>query len=242
MSRSSTRDYSSTVHSTVEKVRHSKEDALDEREFELLVDGTYRLDDPYRLQSQFVVLVAGRLGLRLGEITHFRAEWVDWRKGMVVVPRHQPCEKGQGGGICGLCRQQAHQQVEHNEGLAIEDVRPQMWRAKTDAAQRSIPFGFDPRVEMILERFCDEYDRWPLSHTAVRRRLERAGEAADGLEPNDLYPHCLRATCASYLAGKGLSGIELKGMLGWKDTSTGDNYVSQSPENLSRALHQTRLR
>ena len=49
-------------------VRHSRERALSDREFERLLQGIERIDcDWYRLQTRFVVLVAGRLGMRAGE-------------------------------------------------------------------------------------------------------------------------------------------------------------------------------
>lgn len=51
--------------------RHSKDDALNRREYELLLEGCHEIDDDYyALQAKFVALVAGRLGLRAGEIAH----------------------------------------------------------------------------------------------------------------------------------------------------------------------------
>lgn len=74
--------------------RHSKEDALSEREFEELLAATYRLDEYWSLQCRFVVLMAGRLGLRAGEIAHMRSSRVDFRRNMICIPAHQPCESG----------------------------------------------------------------------------------------------------------------------------------------------------
>ncbi|MFB1066430.1 tyrosine-type recombinase/integrase [Natrinema sp. H-ect4] len=232
---------SSALRST-NKTRHSKEDALDEREYELLLEGATRLDEPYSRETRFIVLVAGRLGLRLGEMTHMRESWVDWRKRMIEIPRHQGCDKGKSGGLCGLCKQQMRQQVAHNDDLEIEDVRPSMWRSKTDAAARAVPFDFDPRTELAIERFFDRHDRWPYSHTAIRRRVTKATAAADELEDDSIYPHALRATAASAFAARGLDVLPLQAMMGWANASTAECYVQQSPENTARALHSIHSR
>lgn len=120
----------------------------------------------------------------------------------------------------------------------MDDIRPAMWRSKSDAAARAVPYGFSPRCEIALERFFDEHSKWPYSHTAIRRRIEWAAEEAIGIDPDDIYPQCLRSTCATHMTGKGLSGLKLQGMMGWADASTSENYVAQSPENLSRASHR----
>ena len=95
-------------------VRHSRERALSEREFERLLQGIERIDcDWYRLQTRFVVIVAGRLGIRAGEIAHMRSEWIDFRNGMIQIPEQDTCDKGEDGGPCGYCRSLAQSVVDH---------------------------------------------------------------------------------------------------------------------------------
>jgi len=43
--------------------RHVHEDALDDAEFEQLLDGAKQLRPPWNLEAMFVVLATGRLGL-----------------------------------------------------------------------------------------------------------------------------------------------------------------------------------
>ena len=106
----------------------SKEDSLTDREFELLLEGCYRMDDDYfALEAKFVVLVAGRLGLRAGEIAHLREEWIDWRRRMIVIPGFERCTKGRDGGPCGTCRQSARQKVGHNHDVSLENALAQSW-------------------------------------------------------------------------------------------------------------------
>lgn len=130
------------------QVTHSKELALSEREFELLLDGCRQIPCELRsLEAQFIAFAAGRLGLRSGEIVHIRAEWVDWREQMIRIPAYQPCTKGRDGGLCGSCRQSARQRVEYadvslNRGrLAVVE----------DALGPRLPGAIVERLKAIFE-------------------------------------------------------------------------------------------
>lgn len=217
--------------------KHTKEDALSDREFQLLLEGAAGMRDYYGFQARFVALIAGRLGLRAGEIAHMDESWVDWRRNMIVIPRHDPCSKGKDGGPCGYCRQCARQRVEHNDGLELDEALEYAWSAKTDAAAREVPFDFDPRVSLVVERFFDKYDAWPCSRQAVNRRVTRAAEEAPQLDASEVYPHCLRSTASTFHAARGLDVLPLQAMFGWADLSTAQRYIQKSGENTARALH-----
>ena len=95
-------------------VNHSKENALNEKEYEKILQSIERIDcDWYRLQTRFVVLMSGRLGMRAGEIAHMDEEWVDYREGMIHIPKQDTCTKGENGGSCGYCRSLAKSVVDH---------------------------------------------------------------------------------------------------------------------------------
>jgi len=97
-------------------VTESRELALNDREFELFVRGCRDIDCDLRSQeSMMIAFAGGRLGLRPGELTHIREEWVDWRRRMIEIPAQQDCRKGKYGGICGACRQSVKQQVEYSQ-------------------------------------------------------------------------------------------------------------------------------
>ena len=226
---------------TTDSVHHSKDDALDDRQFELLLEGTHEMGDYRGLEARFVVLVAGRLGLRSGEIVHCREEWADWRRRMLVIPGEQRCESGRSGGLCGSCRQSAKQMADHNPGLSVEDAEGMMWQPKTSAAAREVPFDVDSRAELVIERYFDRFDEFQISQTGVNRRVKRAAEHAEGLEPDEIYPHCLRATAATRFASRGLDVIALQSMFGWANLSTAHNYIRRSGENTARAIRDVQL-
>lgn len=223
-------------HKRVSSVTHSKEHALDEREFELLWEGAHQMDDYQGLEARFIVQVAGRLGLRAGEIAHMRESWVDWREMRIEIPAHQKCRKGKDNDICGSCRQQMQQCVRVNEDVAWEDIEDRWWRPKTEAAVRGVPFDWEPRAELVIDRFFDRFDRFERSYTAIGRRVKRAAEHARELDPDDVYPHCLRSTAATLLAGKGLSAHALCSMFGWVSMSTAEVYLARSDTNTQRAV------
>lgn len=223
------------------QVRHSKQDALSEREFEMLVEGAQRMDGYQGIEARFIVFVAGRLGLRAGEITHLRRDWVDFREKMVNIPGHISCDKGRDGGLCGHCRQQIRQCCEHND-LQWEDVADNWWRPKTEAAVRGVPWDFSPRADLAIERFFDRFDRFGRSYSAIGRRVERAAELADGLDPDDVYPHALRSSAATFQVSRGLKAHALTSMMGWANLATAQVYISRSDQNTRRAVRAAHSR
>jgi integrase len=171
--------------------RHTHEDVLTDREFELLIEACRDLPEPHDLQARFICLAAGRLGLRAGEIAHFQTSWIDWDRSLLRIPHHEPCS-------CGYCRRQAAQEVEHHDALSTETALADRWHPKTASSARAVPFDLSLRVELCLERFADRYDVFPHSRATVTRRVTAASEQAD--ISGRVYSHCLRATAASYHA------------------------------------------
>jgi len=208
----------------------------------MLLEGASRLPEPRDFQARFIVLVGGRLGLRPGEICHSEREWINWRENMIEIPRYSPCTKGNDGAECGYCRDQSRQMTEYNEGISFEDALAQCWSPKTEAAARSVPFDFDSRAEIIVERFFDRYDAYPRSRTSINRRVKAAAEAADEIEAADVYPHCLRATAATFHASRGLNAVTLQAMFGWASLSTAQKYIRKSGKATQRELQNIHSR
>jgi len=225
-----------------DQVRHTKEDALTDREFTLLLEGADRMAEPRGFQARFILLVGGRLGLRPGEICHLDESWVNWRRDMIEIPRHDPCTKGKDGSQCGYCREMSSQMCEFSDDLTMEEALRSRWSPKTEAAARSVPFDWHAKTRIHIERFFDEYDAYPHSRTSINRRVARAAELAEELDPDDVYPHCLRATAASRLAARGLGAVPLQSLLGWAQLSTAQLYIKKSGEATRRELHQAHSR
>jgi integrase len=222
--------------------RHSADDALDDRDYQLLLEATYELGDYYDLETRLAVLCLGRLGLRVGELVHMREQWIDWRRRMIEIPRRDPCTKGRDGGVCGYCRQLAEQQVSHNDDISMDEALSLRWRAKTDSAARSVPFDFHAKAEIVIEQYFDRFSEFQTSKSGVHRRLEKAVDRVETLEADGVYPHCLRATAASHHASRGLDAISLQSLMGWADLSTAHRYVRRSGDRTRRALQSVHSR
>ncbi|WP_324666256.1 site-specific integrase [Haloarcula sediminis] len=210
--------------------RPTHEYVLTDREFELLLEACSSLPEPRDLQARFVCLAAGRLGLRTGEIAHFRADWLDWDRMLLRITQHEPCE-------CGYYRRQASQETTHNDQLSQEEAMERRWHPKTAASARSVPVDLSLRLELCLERFTEQYEAFPRSRTAVNRRVNEAAEAAD--IDGRIYPHCLRVTAASYHAYQGVAPVPLQALIGWSDLATPQKYTPVSRRATADALRQS---
>ena len=215
-------------------VTHSKESALSERQFELLLEGASTLSNSsyyYTPDPEFVIYTLGRLGLRRGELCHMCESWIDWRRSMISIPSFENCS-------CGYCSQLAKQKSSVRSNCTESEAMDEMWSPKTAAASRDVYFGFDPRAEMYLERYFDseEYSSFQGSSTAVSRRVKKCAELADGLDKDDIHPHSLRATAATYHASRGLEMLPLMQFMGWAQPSTAEVYISRNGDNTARQL------
>ncbi|WP_049966995.1 tyrosine-type recombinase/integrase [Natrinema thermotolerans] len=130
------------------------------------------------------------------------------------------------------------EQYRNENQISVEEAESQAWSAKTENAEREVPFDWSPRAEIAVERFFDVFDQWNKSMSALRRRLDKSLELAEGLEVGDTTPHGLRATAASHVAGKGLEAPALQAMFGWASIQTAQNYISSSPDNTQTQLNQ----
>lgn len=137
-------------------IRHCKEDALDDREFEHLLEGTNRIPGERRaFDARFVILLSGCLGLRGGEIARMDQSWVNWRRQRIEIPYNEPCQKGKDGDICGYCHQQCLQMAEYNTPTTYEDAKKRMWSPKNENSARKVPFDACTRAAVVLERYFE---------------------------------------------------------------------------------------
>jgi len=216
--------------------QHTTADALTEREFESLYDGALSISDDYQgQQARLLVLVTGRLGLRLGEVVHLREAWIDWEKDRTEIPGHQSCDQGIDGTTCAYCWDRIAYIVD-DYGKDRATIAENWWRPKTRACIRGVPFGWSPRAEIVLTRFFDRFDQFFLSTSGVSRRLKKAASVAPDLDSDRIYPGSLRATAAGYQAACGLNPIALQHLMGWINIGSAESHIAQSDEHTQRSL------
>ena len=130
----------------------------------------------------------------------------------------------------------AEQKTTYETGVTLEEAKESIWSGKTENAARVVPFGFDPRTEIVLERLFDDHDQFPRSRSIVNRRVTAAADQARELDSGSVYPHALRATAASYHVARGVDLLPLQSLFGWSDLSVAQFYLKNSPEHTARAL------
>jgi len=216
-------------------VRHSHQDALSESEFDRLIEATDDLEPPYDAECLFVLVAAGRLGMRAGEISHLRETWIDWDTNQIQIPRFDPCDHGDGNTVCGYCRAQSQLAVENGTYESLEEAVENRWEPKTSNSARAIPFDYDPFIETVVREFFADRDRWPHSRVSINRRVDRVLEAA-GYPTDKCYPHSLRATAASHHAYRGLPAAALQSLFGWSNLQTAQKYLRLSGGATAKAL------
>ena len=170
----------------------SKEDSVNEVEGEMLLDACLSPLD------YITVGLPLFCGMRVGEVQHLKATWVDWDKGTITLPARQACS-------CYECR----------------EWRNHQWEPKSKAGIRSLLI--DPRLESALGSLGTGINR---SRQALEDRfskiLKRSGVA------RRCYLHALRASFATRLAEQGISAPSLCYIMGWGSLAPAESYIQSS--------------
>jgi integrase len=126
------------------------------------------------------------------------------------------------------------QELRREVNITMAEAREERWQPKTSEGAREIPFDFDVRAEMTIEEFFDSHEQWPKSKATLNRRIDEVADAA-GIEDN-VYPHALRATAASYHAAREVSAHSLMSIMGWADIGTARSYIRANSQQANREV------
>lgn len=130
------------------ETERSSDEALRQPTFVRLFRGAFEIEDSERsLKAAYIILLAGRLGLRTGEIQHVREAWIDWRRGEIAIPRHDPCG-------CKNCWMAAKQKAAADDERIRDDI--------AELIDKHEDIGSDEKVEeqinVILEDLTADED------------------------------------------------------------------------------------
>jgi len=165
----------------------------------------------------FLLLMLGRVGLRVGEVIHMTEDWYHADRSVIIIPEHLDCE-------CGLCRHYADKLAENNEDMTSEEALDEYWRPK--GGHRHVPIQTE-RARQIIELYFRIVPYTTISYSTVLRRLKKVAELTDGVDASSTYPHMLRATAATHYAWAGVRGPALDTIFGWLDEKTKEHYVKK---------------
>jgi integrase len=154
--------------------------------------------------------------------------WLDFRSEFIVVPESQYCR------LHFECRRRRYVR-DWASGRRVLVFN--LWRVKVSEAARSIPIlpevkpvleGFFKKHSFVSEVVPDRVEAWRIVKTvAERARLNKR-----------VFPHVLRGTFASILAGKGFDALAIQAILGWKSVKTADEYIRISPQRLMKIMKE----
>lgn len=131
------------------ETERSSDEALRQPTFARLYRGALKIDDDERkLQAAYIILLAGRLGLRTGEIQHVREAWIDWRRGEIAIPRHDPCG-------CKNCWIAAKQKAAADN----EDIRQEIAEVIDEHEGTDLSEGLDGQIDTLLKNLTDNEEQ-----------------------------------------------------------------------------------
>lgn len=187
----------------------------------------------YAIEAAFILVAAGYLGLRTGEIIHFDPDWVDRENQIIIIPSKWPCD-------CSYCDDLASRYAERHD-ISKKEAKEKYWKPKTDRGHRTIPYGAYPNVvPQTIEKFCDymEENQEDLFASTVARRLRLIGELTPGIDRAKVIPRVLRATAASRLARLGITITALQRLFGWRFPHVAAYYLWMSGKTTKRELRR----
>lgn len=214
----------------------SAERAVSQDTFRQLLNGADEFEPIMDLQAKMILFATGRLGLRVGELSHMRESWINWDESWISIPEHQPCTRGKDGGICGQCHQNAKQMAKHND-MPLEQAESLYWKAKTTRAARDVPYSFHDECMEIVERYFTEFDRFTLSTGSVHRNCKKIARKA-GVDEDEVTPHGLRATAAMYHVETGMDMWGLQSLMGWAYPNTARRYIMSNSRRTKKLLEE----
>ncbi|SDD79697.1 Phage integrase family protein [Natrinema hispanicum] len=174
----------------------------------------------------------GELGLRAGEVSHIEGDWVDLDRGTLRIPTYSDCS-------CGYCKSQAELAVSYRpDETDLETELSKRWKPKLEASARTVPYNFDEGLVDLYDRFFAEYDDFPRSRVVINRRVKRVAEAAELVEPDEIYPHAFRGHAAKYHARSGVGAHQLREFMGWSTVDAAMKYIKMVAPDVEREFNR----
>lgn len=227
-------------------VTHAKEHKLEPHEIKQLMSQLTGSD-----KFIFTALLYG--GLRVGELTHLRSNWVHiddnyseaFGYDYIQIPiKGQVCDCDQ----CLLNAYIEHVRDEHKKSKAwykqtMSDffnlkrlnrlpISEGIWRPKTKNSNRKIPILMD-EFKYELLHFFKNHDELGMIRQQVGQIVKQ--RSLKYLHRH-LYPHAIRATTASLWVDSGANVQELMKIMGWETMNTAQIYINASDKQAFKHL------
>ena len=231
------------------KIHHSKEDALNHQEVKTLLKATYG-------QDRFILVTLLYGGLRVGELIHMRRSWIhindEYAEALggnhIKIPGKGPlcdcvdCQlssfielesKKEESTDTAWHRKKQKEFYERRRNRTLPKNLTRQWSPKSRAGVRTIPILF-PELETELLNFFTKHKKLNVSRQHIWRIIKRISKDNLGSD-RVLYPHAVRATCATLWADVGLDVYNLQTFMGWDSLAPAEMYVNTGEKKMMAA-------
>jgi len=215
---------------------HALDNVLTQKQYETILEFCASIKDERKsLICFFIHLMLGYGRMRPGTLVHYRPDWYDDERKMIIVPGYEDCD-------CGMCRRYAAQMADNeDESRTTEEILEQeYWNGKTSHSAREIPLRTERQIE-IVEKFNAEFDELdqPLgSYSTVWRRATRIIELCGVLDPDDYKPYVNRASAVTHFSWAGMSDAGLVANFGWSRPQTIQVYRRRTGQRAAAAMEE----
>lgn len=182
-------------------IKHSKENALEKHEQELLIKAidTLKIKPETKLKYRVLVALTMEAGLRVTEAIQTRLNWInDTEDGITLnIPKYD------------------------------RDLRNMKrdWKPKTSAGAREVIFLNANTGSMVKTFLISNPKGLGFSRQRAAQIIKSLGE---NINKPALHPHALRSTYANGLVYMGVNASTLMYYMGWANLNTALNYVRTS--------------
>jgi len=221
-----------------DKVRHSKYFVLSPEEVRIMLNHSVGRDN-------FVIASLTFGGIREGELVHMQNNWIHindkaaekFKVNHITIPAM--------GNICDCddCTRQAYFEFMRGKTKRTSNWYPKMqkkyyalkqaddlpdlgeirWSPKSESGARIIPILF-PEYKTAVQSYFKDNKSVDITRQTVWRIVKRVGKTSFG-EERTIYPHVIRATCATLWAGTGMDPYDLTTLMGWKSIKSAEPYI-----------------
>jgi hypothetical protein len=190
-------------------------DALSPEAFySLYLGGLAVEDERARLETSYILLTLGRLGLEPDELLHLHEGWIDWTRGEIHVPARDPC-------ACGACWDDARLRQRRGDDRDLPTiVATDCW--SPPANPRCLAFGWSKRLAGAIHGVLASGLHYESTHETVRRHIETAAANARHIDPDTVSVRALRASALVFLASAGFGPRRLVDLTGVDEQTAGD--------------------
>lgn len=209
--------------------------ALTAKQFKAGLQAAAAVKDVEKSREAFALwLLAGRCGLRASELVHVNQDWIAPELPGLRLPRFQNCN-------CGTCRSRARKVAANpKETRSVKEiVEEEYFSPKSYNGHRSIPFS-TRRTETIVTEYLEKWGYISVSYSTVYRRIVKIAYLAEGINGDTVTPQVLRATAATFWAGRGMESSILTQMFGWQSIDVADHYVGLSGRTILEEMNRIR--